>query len=232
LHLASLCQLLWLCGTMKAGPAAGTATATARHCAANPISSILKWGESVSIYKNPTHFHIVIKAFPFPNGLKSCACRRAPKSWLRLTQSTKQMVACSSNALQAWHLVWIRAWICIYLFSVKCLNTCRVHMHRAQSCVTDCCSNKFPYCYCPSIFQIKYFIYRLLLQYLSNLFHNHLPSPLSLVFPLSYILLPYQFSLVSQFFDVSIPHILPPHLYVYAGNFLRAIISCLLPLYV
>jgi hypothetical protein len=121
---------------MKAGPAAGTATATARHCAANPISSILKWGESVSIYKNPTHFHIVIKAFPFRNGLKSCACRRAPKSWLWLTQSTKQMVACSSGALQAWHLVWIRTWICIYLSSLKCLNTCRVHMHTVQSCVT------------------------------------------------------------------------------------------------
>jgi len=200
LHLASLCQLLWLCSTMRAGPAAGTATATASHCAANPISSILKWGESVSIYKNPTHFHIVIKAFPFRNGLKSCACRRAPKSWLWLAQST-------SNALQTGKparldisceyrheyvficSVW-SAWT-----HVGCTCTCT--RYRAAVWLQQQVS------FCgPHILQFKYFFYRLLLQHFSILFHNDLPSSLSFVFPLSYISPPYQFSLVYQICDL------------------------------
>jgi hypothetical protein len=118
------------------------------------------------------------------------------------------MVACSSNALQTGKPARLDisceygheyVFICPLSSAwthVGCTCTCT--RYRA---VRRDCSNKFPSIVL-TYFRSKYFVYRLLLQYLSILFHNNLPSPLSLVFPLSYISLPHQFSLASQICDL------------------------------
>ena len=104
-----------------------------------------------------------------------------------------------------WHIPLLSVqWINSWWWTDELSETCRVSLQNKFVKLVHLVGfiTKEVSFYCPNIFQIKYLIYRPLLQYFSILFHNDLPSPLSLVFPLSFISLTYQFSLVSQICDL------------------------------